>query len=229
MKFLTPEIILVVSSKEAALWELSFKKAVWTTKFEGDPDDAAAGSASARPRVIVGGSPIRIGLGHRVVCLDYATGAIRQSIPIEGRLISFEEGLIWPSPADASLLAVSAPSETRRIALRINMTSGEVARQEISVPRNEKQMLPDDLPPNVAPTAGVLMSQALEEQKLNKPLNAVSSQFFSAGNNLVELRVKLLEAKVNYVQSIKPSGPSHLNDATKRFDERGGGGAGDVQ
>ena len=34
------------------------------------------------------------------------------------------------------------------------------------------------------------------------------------GKNLVELRVKLLEAKVTYVQSIKPGGPSQLNGQT---------------
>ena len=41
--------------------------------------------------------------------------------------------------------------------------------------------MPDELPPNVQPTAGVLLAQATEEQKFNKPLDAVSSEFFSAG------------------------------------------------
>jgi hypothetical protein len=74
--------------------------------------------------------------------------------------------------------------------------------------------MPNELPPNVQPTAGVLLSQALEDQKFNKPLNAMSSEFFSAGDNLVELRVKLLEPKVTFVQAIKARGPSHLNGNT---------------
>jgi hypothetical protein len=74
--------------------------------------------------------------------------------------------------------------------------------------------MPDELPPNVQPTAGVLLAQATEEQKFNKPLDAVSSEFFSAGQNLVELRVKLLEPKVTWVQAIKPRGPSLINGRT---------------
>ena len=139
--------------------------------------------------------------------MDPATGAVKQTVPVTGRFVSF-------TPADSSLLVVSAPEETRRIALRIEMSTGAVSSQEITVPRKEKQTLPDDLPPNVLPTAAVLTSQILEEQKFNKPLDAMSSEFFSAGNNLVELRVKLLEAKVTYVQSIKPGGPSQLNGQT---------------
>ena len=54
----------------------------------------------------------------------------------------------------------------------------------------------------------------LEEQKFNKPLDAMSSEFFSTGQNLVELRVKLLEPKVAWVQAIKPRGPSLINGNT---------------
>jgi outer membrane protein assembly factor BamB len=75
-------------------------------------------------------------------------------------------------------------------------------------------MLPNDLPPNVQPPAAVLVAQALDEQKFNKPLDAMSSEFFSAGENLVELRVKLLAPKVTFVQSIKPRGPSLINGQT---------------
>jgi hypothetical protein len=59
-----------------------------------------------------------------------------------------------------------------------------------------------------------LLAQATEEQKFNKPLDAVSSEFFSAGQNLVELRVKLLEPIVTWVQAIKPRGPSLINGRT---------------
>jgi outer membrane protein assembly factor BamB len=38
----------------------------------------------------------------------------------------------------------------------------------------------------------------------------MSSEFFSTGANLAELRVKLLEPKVTFVQSIKPKGPTHI-------------------
>ena len=107
-------------------------------------------------------------------CLDEATGAVKQSIPVTGRFVSF-------TPADTSLLVVSAPDETRRIALRIERDSGAFSSREIIVPRKEKQTLPNDLPPNVLPTAAVLTAQILDEQKFNKPLDAMSSEFFAVG------------------------------------------------
>jgi outer membrane protein assembly factor BamB len=42
----------------------------------------------------------------------------------------------------------------------------------------------------------------------------MSSELFAAGENLVELRVKLVEAKITYAQSIKPGGPSQLGGQT---------------
>src|SRR5208282_4809346 len=114
------------------------------------------------------------------------------------------------TPSDSGLLVVSARDETTRLAMRIDPASGEVSTDEISVPRAEKHPMPNELPPNVQPTAGVLLAQALEEQKFNKPLDAMSSEFFSTGANLVELRVKLLKPRVTYVESIKPRGPTHI-------------------
>ena len=171
------------------------------------PADSSNSAGVSAPPIFAGHDKLWICLGDQVKCLDQATGSVKQTIPITGRFVSF-------TPADTSLLVVSAPDETRRIALRIELATGAVSSQEITVPRKEKQTLPDDLPPNVLPTAAVLTSQILEEQKFNKPLDAMSSEFFSAGKNLVELRVKLLQAKVSYVQSIKPSGPSQLNGQT---------------
>ncbi len=118
------------------------------------------------------------------------------------------------TPTVSNILVVSARDETTRVAMQIDLASGEASTREIVVPRSEKHLMPNELPPNVQPTAGALLSQAMEDQKFNKPLTAMSSEFFSAGDNLVELRVKLLEPKVTYVQSIKPRGPSHLNGNT---------------
>jgi hypothetical protein len=98
--------------------------------------------------------------------------------------------------------------------MQIDLASGEVSTQNVDVPRAQKHAMPDELPPNVQPTAGVLLAQAMEEQKFNKPLDAVSSEFFSTGQNLVELRVTLLEPKVTWVKAIKPRGPSLINGNT---------------
>ncbi len=201
IQFLDHDKILIATADEASLRDLSLEKVLWAAKLSDAP------ALTGAPPVFADHDQIWICLGDQVKQLDAATGAVKQTIPITGRFVSF-------TPADAGLLLVSAPDETRRVAIHIERATGAISSREIIVPRKEKQTLPNDLPPNVLPTAAVLTAQILEEQKFNKPLDAMSSEFFASGKNLVELRVKLLEAKVTYVQSIKPRGESQLNGQT---------------
>jgi hypothetical protein len=200
-EFLDPVTILMVSPNHATAHDLKAGKDSWSVSLsEKESNDAT------EPQTYVEKDSIWICLRDRVVRLDRATGQTKLSVPISGQLQSF-------TPSDTSLLVVSAKDETTRSVSRIDLTSGEVSTEEITVPRSEKHNLPNELPPNVQPTAGVLLAQALDEQKFNKPLDAMSSEFFSTGANLVELRVKLLEPKVTYVQSIKPRGPTHITSS----------------
>jgi len=207
LRFLGPDKILMVTPSEASLRDLSLKKVLWSARLRAPAADAASFAGVSAPEVFADHDQLWICLEDQVTCLDAAAGTVKHTVPITGRFVSF-------TPAESNLLVVSAPDETRRIALRIELSTGAVSSREITVPRKEQQTLPDDLPPNVLPTAAVLTSQILAEQKFNKPLDAMSSEFFSAGRNLVELRVKLLEAKVTYVQSIKPAGTPQLDSQT---------------
>jgi hypothetical protein len=213
IQFIGTKQLLIVSPGRAALHDFSARKDLWSTSLEGrqlspaSPLGGASANATPLPQCFVDKDSIWICLGSSVECLDRLSGSVKQNIPIPSQFVSF-------TPAGSSLLVISAADETRRLATRIDLSTGASKSQEIVVPRSQKHILPNELPPNVQPTAGVLLSQALEEQKFNKPLDAISSQFFSAGQNLVELRVKLLEPKVTWVQSIKPRGPSLLNGAT---------------
>jgi hypothetical protein len=109
--------------------------------------------------------------GDQVIRLDQKTGEVKLTVPIAGQFVSF-------TPTESSLLVVSATGETRRIAMRIDLSSGEISSQNIEVPRAQKHATPDELPPNVQPTAGVLLAQATGEIKFNKPLEA---SFFRRG------------------------------------------------
>jgi hypothetical protein len=200
-EFMEPGIILMVGPDRAIAHDLNAGKDLWSVSLSDKASDEGM-----RPQTYIDKDSIWICLGSRVVRLNRATGEMKQTIPITGQFQSF-------TPSDTSLLVVSAANETTRLACRIDLASGEVATDQISVPRAQKQAMPNELPPNVQPTAGVLLAQALDEQKFNKPLDAMSSEFFSTGANLVELRVKLLEPKVTFVQSIKPRGPSHINSS----------------
>jgi hypothetical protein len=159
------------------------------------------------PSVFVDKDNIWICLGARVLRLQRSSGKIGQTIPVAGQFLSF-------SPTVSNILVVSAKDETTRLAMQIDLSSGEPSTQEITVPRAQKHAMPNELPANVQPTASVLLSQALDEKKFNKPLDAMSSEFFSTGQNLVEMRVRLVEPKVTWVQAIKPRGASHLNGNT---------------
>ncbi len=197
-EFLDAGAILLASADHAILHDLNANKDLWSVSLS----DKESGSAMP-PQTYIDKDSIWICSGSRVVRLSRATGETRLSIPINGQFQSF-------TPSDTSLLVVSAKNETTRVVSRIDLASGTASSEEISVPRAEKHAMPNELPPNVQPTAGVLLAQALDEQKFNKPLDAMSSEFFSTGANLVELRVKLLEPKVTFVQSIKPRGPTHI-------------------
>jgi hypothetical protein len=161
------------------------------------------------PLVLTNAQGIWVCPGDQVVRLDPRTGEVKLTVPIEGPLAGF-------TVVESNLLVVSAPSETRRIAMRIDLSSGETSSQSIEVPRAQKRISTtrDELPPNVQPTAALLLDVATEQRKFNKPLDALSSEFFSAGQNLVELRVKLLEEKVTWVQAMKSRGPSVINEKT---------------
>jgi outer membrane protein assembly factor BamB len=194
--------ILLANPAIAILRDLHTQQDLWRASYGGNTSDDAS-----PPQVLADKQNVWICAGNQVMRLDLKSGEVKQTIPIVGQLASF-------MPTDSSIMVVSATSQTRRVAMRIDLSSGEVASQHVEIPRAQMQAMPDELPPNVQPTAGVLLAQATEEIKFNKPLNAVSSEFFSAGQNLVELRVKLLEPRVNWVKSIKPRGPSVLNGNT---------------
>jgi hypothetical protein len=197
-EFLDAGVILMVSPDHATAHDLNAGKDLWSVSLS----DKESGNKPP-PQTYVDKDSVWICLGDRVLRLNRATGETKLAVPIAGQFKSF-------TPSDTSLLVVSAKDETTRVASRIDLASGEVSTDEISVPRSEKHTMPNELPANVQPTAGVLLAQALDEQKFNKPLDAMSSEFFSTGANLVELRVKLLEPKVTFVQSIKPRGPTHI-------------------
>ena len=202
MQFLDGGRILLADANRVFVHDTRTHKDLWSTALSDKPSDDVN-----PPQVLVDRQSIWVCPGDRVVRLDQTSGEVKQTIPINGQLTSF-------TPTESNLLVVSATGETRRVAMGIDLSSDEVSTQTVEVPRAQKHAMPDELPPNVQPTAGVLLAQATEEQKFNKPLDAVSSEFFSAGQNLVELRVKLLEPKVTWVKSIKPRGPSLINNNT---------------
>ncbi len=202
--FLDTGTVLLVNPARATAHDVARARDLWSTVLSADSSGSVEGP---RPRTFIDKNGIWICLSSRVLRLDRATGDIKQTFPVPGKFESF-------TPAGSNILVVSARDDTTRVATQIDLASGESATRDSAVPRSEKHLMPNELPPIVEPTAGALLSQAMEDQKFNKPLTATSSEFFSAGDNLVELRVKLLEPKVTYVQSIKPRGPSHLDGNT---------------
>jgi hypothetical protein len=199
VEFLDADKILLINPARATVHDLAGGRDLWSTALSDKTSDEDAAA-----QTFIDNENIWICLGTRVVRLNRVTGEQKQSIPVTGRFKSF-------TPSEASLLIVSAKDDMTRLVMRIDLATDEVSSDEITVPRAEKHAMPNELPLNVQPTAAVLLAQALEDQKFNKPLDAMSSEFISAGANLVELRVKLLEPKVVFAPSIKPRGPSKID------------------
>lgn len=194
-QFLEGGKILAASPDRVLVHDLRTDKDLWSTAL---PGKGGIGDMPP-PRVFADKQNIWVCPGDQVVRLDAKTGEVKQTVPIVGQLTSFVT-------TESNILVVSATDETSRIVAGIDLATGDVSTRHVEVPRAQKHAMPDELPPNVQPTADVLLAQATEENKFNKPLDAVSSEFISTGQNLVELRVKLLEAKVTWVKSIKPRG-----------------------
>jgi outer membrane protein assembly factor BamB len=203
MQFLDADKIILASDDRVILHNIRTDKDVWSTALSDKTPGRSEDYAQA-PQLFLEKDNIWVCTGDRVLRLDQKSGDVKQNIPVIGQFASF-------TPTATNILLVSEQDETHRIAIQVDLSNDEISSQNIAVPRSEKRSTSDELPPNVQPTAGVLLAQATDEQKFNKPLDAMSSEFFSAGQNLVEMRVKLLEPKVTWVQSIKPRGPSRIN------------------
>ena len=131
IQFLGPDKILIVTPAEASLRDLSLKKVCGPPACASRRRTPPLPAGASAPPVFADPDQLWICLGDQVKTLDPATGAVKQTVPITGRFVSF-------TPADTSLLVVSAPDETRRIALRIELSTGAVSSQEITVPRKRK-------------------------------------------------------------------------------------------
>jgi hypothetical protein len=232
-KFLGPNQILLLSRKHAALHDIKSKKDVWSTAID-DPlpaSDAKPASArgvakrpnalddddsedfsdysSARPEPFFHGDDLWLCLSHNVVGINLKTGAVKQTTPFKGRLSAF-------TPSESSLLVVSEKEPTKKIVTQINLGSGEIKTEEVASSLREKVSGPRDLPSNVLPTAALLLKRELDaEEKRTPSIYKFSSEFFPAGQNLVEMQVKLVEAKQESVQTMKAAGPSNLNQDTR--------------
>src|SRR5262249_43446955 len=68
------------------------------------------------------------------------------------------------------------------------------------------------LPVNVEPTARYLLHRELQDRELYRPqVIQTSSEFFAAGDTLVEMRVRLKEVKLGQVATMKKRGPDVVN------------------
>jgi hypothetical protein len=161
---------------------------------------------SSHPKVYLDTDNVWICSTHSVKCIDQKSGQVKNTIPVQGHLIGF-------TPGDGNFLLVTAPSATRRSITRIDIPSGNLTTNEVYIPKPTlKALKPGQLPPTVEPTARLLLHQELEDRKIFR-LNVVrtSSEFFSSGENLVELRVRLVEAKMTAVESMKKKKSTMIN------------------
>ncbi|MEO7298073.1 MAG: PQQ-binding-like beta-propeller repeat protein [Verrucomicrobiota bacterium] len=223
-RFLGPSQILLLKKNEISLHDIKSKKNRWSTALSDPKSSApktnaliAAGATdesdysennSAFTAPFFTRDEVWICLGHNVICVDLKNGGIKHTIPFPGRLNSF-------TTADSTALVVSEEERGKKRLTQINVASGESKTADVSSSLREQIPAGKDLPDNVLPTAALLMQMELEGQEKNHPsIYKLSTEFIPTGRNLVEMQVKLLELKIAVVQTMKPAGPSKLNENT---------------
>jgi hypothetical protein len=233
-KFMGPNKILLLKSDEILLHDIKSKSNLWTTalpdpkppvekkpikvivKKASDPDpdeeidyEKYNDSSSVTAPPFFNGDDVWIPLSHNVLCVDLKSGALKYTIQYRGRLSAF-------TPGESTLLVVSERAPTKKLVTRITLASGEAKSAEVASSLRERVSTSKDLPANVLPTAAMLMKYQMEGAEKNLPsIYKLSSEFFSAGQNIVEMQVKLIEPKVTFVQTMKaPTASKHLNDST---------------
>jgi len=232
-RFFGPDKILFLNKKQVSLHDVRSKKDVWSTAIEDpkpaaepkpaptkpafkkpkfgpeDIEDAFSDYSSLTAEPFFKGDDLWLCLSHNVVGIDLKTGAVKQTVPIKGRLSAF-------TPGQSTLLVVSEKDPVKKIVTQINLGSGEVKVSEVASLLREKVPLSKELPSTIAPTAALLMKEELEGAKHRLPsIYKSSSEFFPAGQNMVEMQVKLLEIKLTTVKTMKDPGPSNLNADTR--------------
>lgn len=232
-RFLGPNQILLLSKKQVSLHDIKSKKNIWSTAIEDpkpapepkpapakrvaknpeqfDPDDFEDFSdySSASPEPFFHGDDLWLCLSHNVVGINLKTGQVKQTTPFKGRLSAF-------TPGESTLLVVSEKELIKKIVTQISLSSGEVKTTEVASSLREKIPVSKDLPSTILPTAALLLRRELEAaEKQQVSLYKFSTEFFPAGQNMVEMQVKMVEPKVGAVQTMKPAGPSNLNQDTR--------------
>jgi len=231
-QFLGPDQILLIRKTEVSLHNIKTKKDLWSTPLEDPKPVAATPTSSAgakKPAAdadddedtgyfgrefamatepFFSGGDVWICLAHRAVCVDLKTGTLKHTVPFSGRLETF-------APGDPTLLIVSATTPGKKIVTQITAATGEAKRSEIATPVVERVALSKDPPSNVLPTAALLMKYEMEGEEKHRPsVYKSSSEFFPAGQNLLEMQVKLVAVKISSVQTMKKPGRSNLGSET---------------
>ncbi|MEP6664736.1 MAG: hypothetical protein ABJC04_13850, partial [Verrucomicrobiota bacterium] len=147
-------------------------------------------------------------LSHNVVDLDLQSGTVKKTIPFHGHASAFMRG-------DGNLLLVAEGGRLGKFVTQIALDSGEAKTVTVASSLRQAANVSRDLPPDVLPTASLLLKYELEGEQKNRPsLYKFSSEFFPAGQNLVEMQVKLLQPKISFAQNMKAPGKSHINSET---------------
>ncbi len=233
-KFLGPDQILLLKKNQVSLHSIKSKHDAWSTALADPKPDPEAKPASTKKTEngaaaleenldfsafedysslkappFFNGDDLWVCMSHGTICVDLKTGSIKHTIPFQGRLTAF-------TPGDSTLLIVSEKVPTKKLVTQINLSSGEVKTAEVASSLREKVTDSKDLPSDVLPTASLLLKYEIEGQEKGHPsIYKWSSEFFPAGQNLVEMQVQLIEAKVTTVQTMKTPGPSNLNSDTR--------------
>jgi hypothetical protein len=218
-KLIPPNDALILRGDHLIRYDLAAKKERWSVKI-AERKKAGDGWAAPPLRWQVQGQDVWLASGDKVIRYDGRTGEVAQEIPVGGDIQLFSAG--------ASAIAVVARGGAgRQISARIDLGSGEVQREEITLPTMKKPERPTTTAGRAPPAnpqlgsgpAAIKAARAVQllanrplppeteeeerEQRTDDPIDRSRGEIIGGHGGLVQVSVNLIEKKTAIVQAMK--------------------------
>ena len=221
VRFLGKDKLLLLKPESLVVHDLKKKKDLWTAALSTNAapgsggDEADGGSRRSRFRystamdakVFLGKEDIWVALPKQLLSFDRNSGAQKQSIALPGQVISY-------TGDTNAVTLVCAVDDKKRAITRVNLDSAEVKTEDAIATPTQRDMVAVELPAGISPTAAFLLDRELDPNEGKVDLKKVYGRFVPAGDNVVEMQVRMVQPNKVAKQTMKAAGPSSINENT---------------
>jgi outer membrane protein assembly factor BamB len=216
-KFIDKNTLLVVNAEKVHVHDLKGKKELWSAPVR---DAAPAGeeqSETQRRRSYFGSPALMVHLSgdnvwvcseKQILAFDQKTGTQKHKVEIPGERTGF-------SATDSALMIISSAEKNRKTLTRVDLASGNAKTEVITPTPTRTDFVVEELDRGTSPTAAFLLERELDEDDGKRLMKTAFSQVMFAGDNAVEMQVRLIQPNIVTVDAMKKApAQSSLNANT---------------